>query len=221
MILFFRAISLISFSTKKTIMIQITMRLSLVLVLMACSFIEAQTISSKIIDSVSKQPLPFVTVQFNKGGVITNEEGRFSLLLEKTAKPTDSLKISCLGYETLSKPLNQFKDSIIYLVPRAIELKSVIVSNKVFTAEEIIEKVKENIDKNYNFDLTKKRLFFRQSEHQNFSKTDYKLKKSSIDALNKPFWIVSWHPSRKTTHSTQRCCVICTADLIRISRKSI
>ena len=202
-------------------MIQITMRLSLVLVLMACSFIEAQTISSKIIDSVSKQPLPFVTVQFNKGGVITNEEGRFSLLLEKTAKPTDSLKISCLGYETLSKPLNQFKDSIIYLVPRAIELKSVIVSNKVFTAEEIIEKVKENIDKNYNFDLTKKRLFFRQSEHQNFSKTDYKLKKSSIDALNKPFWIVSWHPSRKTTHSTQRCCVICTADLIRISRKSI
>ena len=34
------------------------------------------------------------------------------------------------------------------------------------------EKVKENIQMNYNFNLTKKRLFFRESNHQNFIKSD-------------------------------------------------
>ncbi len=168
-------------------MIQTTARITFAFILLICFLGEAQVISSKVIDSISKEPIPYVTVQLNKGGVITNEEGRFSFLLGNNVKPTDSLIISCMGFKTLIKPLNQFTDSVIYLIPRAIELKSVIVSNKVFTAEEIIEKVKENIEKNYDFDLTKKRLFFRQSEHQNFSKMDYKLKKSSIEALHKSF----------------------------------
>ena len=62
-----------------------------------------------------------------------------------------------------------------------------VLSGKKYTADEIIEKVKENIHKNYNFDLTKKRLFFRESEHQNFIKSNYTLKKSTIKELNKPF----------------------------------
>jgi hypothetical protein len=95
--------------------------------------------------------------------------------------------ISCIGFRTIAKPLHQFKDSVIYLVPQTIELKEVVLSSKKYSAEEIIEKVKENITKNYNLDLTKKRLFFRESNHQNFIKSNYTLKKSTIKELNKPF----------------------------------
>ncbi|MDJ0644682.1 MAG: carboxypeptidase-like regulatory domain-containing protein [Flavobacteriaceae bacterium] len=148
---------------------------------------QAQIVSSKIIDSVTKEPVPYATILYKKSGMISNEEGRFSFLYRKDSKPTDTLTISCIGFKTIAKPLNQFKDSVIYLAPKAIELREVVLSSKNYTAEEIIEKVKENIPQNYNFDLTKKRLFFRESNHQNFIKSDYTLKKSTIKELNKPF----------------------------------
>ena len=148
---------------------------------------QAQLINSKIVDSITKEPIPYATIVFKKSGMISNEEGRFSFLFKKGAKPTDTLSISCIGFKTIAKPLNQFKDSVIYLSPKAIELKEVLLTTEKYTAKEIIEKVKANLISNYNFDLTKKRLFFRESNHQNFVKTDYTLKKSTIDALSKPF----------------------------------
>ena len=148
---------------------------------------EAQVINSKIVDSITQEPVPFATIIFKKSGMISNEEGRFSFLFKKDAKSTDTLTISCLGFKTIAKPLNQFKDSLIYLAPKTIELKEVLLTTEQYSAREIIEKVKTNIKRNYNFNLTKKRLFFRESNHQNIAKTDYILKKSTIDALNKPF----------------------------------
>tara|TARA_R110002073_G_scaffold279026_1_gene442784 strand:- start:14692 stop:16245 length:1554 start_codon:yes stop_codon:yes gene_type:complete len=162
---------------------------SLVVFAALCSsfIVQSQVISAKVVDTTTQKPIPYVTIQFNKSGVITNGEGRFSFLPKEQIKATDSLIISCIGFGTVSKALNQFKDSIIYLTPKTIELKEVILTNKKYTAKELIEKVKENITKNYNFDLTKKRLFYRESNHQNFVKSNYTLKKSTIDALNKPF----------------------------------
>ena len=148
----------------------------------------AQTITSLVKDATTDSPIPYATVQLsNKKGIITNEEGRFSLILDQTFKDTDSLFISCIGYETIGKPLNQFTESVILLVPKAIELNPVIVSNKQYTAEELIEGVKNNMQRNYSRDLTKKRLFFRDSYHQNLSKTDYTFKESTIDELNERF----------------------------------
>ena len=167
---------------------KITLQLFVALSLLTYFSNYAQAISSKVVDSISQEPIPYVTIQLsNKKGVITNEEGRFSLLLSEAVKPTDTLFISCIGYQSIAKPLNKFTSDIIYMVPKAIELNSVVVTNKEYTTEEIIQKVKENMQKNYNFDLTKKRLFFRQSDYQNITKTDYTFKKSTIDALNKPF----------------------------------
>ena len=161
--------------------------LSLLLVVFCSFYTKAQVINSKILDSITQEPIPYVTIQLNKRGVISNEEGRFSFLLDDNIKVTDSIIISCIGFKTISKSLNQFKDSVIYLSPKAIELKEIVLTNKRFTAEEIIDKVRENMDKNYNFDLTKKRMFFRESNHQNFVKSNYTLEKSTIDALNKSF----------------------------------
>jgi len=166
---------------------QITIRPLLFFIVFCSFYSKAQVINSKILDSITQEPIPYVTIQWNNRGVISNEEGRFSLLLNNTIKATDSIIISCIGFETILRPLKQFQDSIIYLKPKAIELKEIVLTNKQYTAEEIIEKAKENVDKNYNFDLTKKRMFFRESNHQNFVKTNYTLEKSTIDALNKSF----------------------------------
>lgn len=149
--------------------------------------IVSQNISSKIIDTTTLEPVPYVTVQLKNKGVITNEEGRFNFLLDKDIVETDSLFISCIGYESIKKPLNQFTEAVIYLHPKEIELNEVIVSNKQYTAKEIIDLVKNNLAKNYSENFTKKRLFFRRSSFQNTNKIDYILKKSTIEAFNKKF----------------------------------
>ena len=148
---------------------------------------QAQSLSSRILDSLTQKPIPYATVQLKNKGVITNEEGQFKFLLDESIQETDSLLISSIGYESLAKPINEFTKNVIYLSPKAIELREVIVSNKNFTAEEIVEMVQENLEKNYRKELSKKRLFLRQSDENRVLKTDYRIKESTIDALNKSF----------------------------------
>jgi len=93
----------------------------------------SQTLTSIIIDSASQEPIPYVTVKLKNKGVITNEEGRFTFQLDDTIQPTDSLFISCIGYASLGKPLNQFTEKQIVLVAKAIDLNPVIVTNKNYT----------------------------------------------------------------------------------------
>src|SRR5690606_30434979 len=68
--------------------------------------------------------------------------------------------------------------------PKIFELNSVLVSNKIFTADEIIENVVENFEKNHYKPYTKKRVFIRDSYNQSLDHIDYKIKKSTIDEIN-------------------------------------
>lgn len=150
--------------------------------------LQAQVISGTLLDSTTLKAVPYATVQLgNSRGVISNEEGQFNLLLDKTSKNTDSLFISCMGYKTLGRTIGQFNDSLIYLNPKPIALNSVIVSNKQYNADDILELVESNLDKNYNRDLTKKRLFFREYYYQHLYRSKYSDLKSTISAFNKSF----------------------------------
>ncbi|WP_291864602.1 carboxypeptidase-like regulatory domain-containing protein [Maribacter sp.] len=168
---------------------------------------QAQTLTATVVDSTSQKPIPYVTVKLKNKGVITNEEGRFSFLLNNEIKATDSLFISCIGYATLGKPINEFQENTIYLQPMAIELNPVIVSNKQYTAEEIIDMVEDNLEKNYNSNLSKKRLFFRDSYYQSFNKMDYTFVKSTIDAFNKNFLdsVLNSVPKRSSYYTEVLC----------------
>ncbi|WP_396635999.1 carboxypeptidase-like regulatory domain-containing protein [Maribacter sp. R77961] len=168
------------------------------------SSLYAQTLSSRILDSVTQKPIPYVTVLLNNKGVITNEEGQFTFLLDESIQATDSLLISCIGYESLGKPIKEFQENAIYLSPKAIELKEVIVSNKNYTPKEIIELVEENLEKNYRIGFTKKRLFLRESYQNTILKTNYTIKESTIPAFNKPFLdsVIRTVP-RKDTYYTE------------------
>ncbi len=181
---------------------KITQQLILSLFLFSIVMVEAQTLTSVIIDSATQKPIPFVTVQLKKKGVITNEEGRFTFQLDTSIKPTDSLFISCIGYASIKKPLNQFTESQIIMAAKAIDLNPVIVSNKQYTPREIIEEVEKNIVKNYNLSFSKKRIFFRETYDNRVLKTDYVLKKSSIEAFNEAFIdrVISQVPKNNTLY---------------------
>jgi hypothetical protein len=91
-----------------------------------------------------QEAIPFATVQYSAHkGVITNEEGRFAF----TAKleEADTIKISSLGYEAFHTAAPQFKDSVIFLKPQSIKLSDVFLSNKNLSGEEILERVKKNV----------------------------------------------------------------------------
>lgn len=168
-------------------MLRIIPQFLLVSLLFFTSLGSSQTLTSVIVDSASQKPIPYVTVQLKKRGVITNEEGRFTFQLDNTIQPTDSLFISCIGYASIGRPLNQFNENQIVLAAKAIDLNPVIVTNKNYTPEEILEIVEDSITKNYNLGLAKKRVFLRETYSSQIIKTDYKLKKSTIEAFDKQF----------------------------------
>ena len=149
--------------------------------------VNAQSLSATVIDSVSQQPIPFASVQLKENWAITNEEGDFNLIFDEAISEADSLTVSSMGYETLTRPIAEFNSTKISLVPKAIELREVIVSNKNYTADEIMDFVEDNLEKNYSNDLSKKRLFHRTTNTDRWTKSDFKVKKSSIDVLNQQF----------------------------------
>ena len=59
------------------------------------------------------------------------------------------------------------------------------MSSDPLEPKEIIEKVKENLDANYKVNLSKKKVFFRQSDLNQMKKVDFGFKKSTIAELDK------------------------------------
>jgi len=61
----------------------------------------AQTFSARVLDMETKQPIPYATVETGLNqGLITNEDGEFTFLLENIKQPQDSIFVSYMGYET-------------------------------------------------------------------------------------------------------------------------
>ncbi|MGS2761174.1 carboxypeptidase-like regulatory domain-containing protein [Sinomicrobium sp. M5D2P9] len=166
--------------------------------------IAQQSVTAKIIDSTNKKPVPFATVSINNEiGVISSESGDFTLHLKNDAKVNDSLYISCLGYGEKVFSLARFKDPLIVLAPKALELDEVVLLNKNYTAEEIMEHVKDSLEKNYDFDLLKQKLFFRKSDYIYIDKKETTLKKSTIPEFNQSFVDSLMHaiPDYNSIHS--------------------
>ncbi len=151
--------------------------------------IQAQEpINATLIDSTTQKTIPYATITLNDSyGVISNNYGKFLIHLEKETIPTDSLFISCLGYETKHLAVDIFKDSIIFLTPKTIELNEVLVSKKNYNVDEIIANVKESLNSNYDLDYLKSKLFYRESYYTNIIKSEIKIKKTTIPEFNQEF----------------------------------
>ena len=144
-----------------------------------------QEYQSQIIDSKTKEPLAYATVKFGKNqGVISNDEGVFRFIIQKSPSSTDSLTVSYMGYTSKSFALSNSLPETIELAENTITLDQVFLTDNPLSAEEVIEKVKERLDENYNKEFTSRKFFIRKSDLNNLDHIDFDIKKSSIDELN-------------------------------------
>jgi len=146
----------------------------------------SQNFSGTVVDAKTEEPIAFATVETGEHqGVISNEEGVFAFELDKIRKPLDSIYVSSMGYAKMGIARDTPTNVIIKLTPAPFTLQKVFVSNMNLSPNEIIEKVKENLDANYKVALTKKKIFFRQSDFNKMGKVDFGFEESTIEELNK------------------------------------
>ena len=164
-----------------------SLKYSLTLVsILIFSYANAQSFSAKVIDQDTKEPISYATIETGLyQGMVSNEEGAFTFLLENIKQPQDSIYISYMGYETKGLVFEENEGITIALLPRLYELKEVFLTTELLTIKEIIERVKDNLGKNYASILSKKKIFFRQSDICHIKKMDFGFKKSTIEELNK------------------------------------
>ncbi|QRM90443.1 carboxypeptidase-like regulatory domain-containing protein [Lacinutrix sp. WUR7] len=140
--------------------------------------IEAQTISGKVISS-SNEEIPFATIQIgNDYGVISNEEGNFSIET-KGFIATDSVTISCLGFEKNAFILEDFTSKEYVLNEKLNELSEVFLNHTALSADSIMFYVNANLKTNYKLDLNDFKVFSRKTDYIVGDLADFKIKKST------------------------------------------
>ncbi len=159
-------------------------KLIFLFVLLFASNIYSQSLKVKVLDSVSFAPIPYATVYFsNNKGIISDENGIFELIIREL-KNQDSLFVSSMGYKKASFSLNEFRDTIVFLPPKPIFLDDVILTNRNLSSKEIIKKVIENFDRNYEKGITKNKIFLSRKAKGTIEKFNINKFKSSIQEID-------------------------------------
>ncbi|MDR6301373.1 carboxypeptidase-like regulatory domain-containing protein [Mesonia maritima] len=143
--------------------------------------LSAQTLSGIILSNETEKGIPNATVEISQNyGVITNQNGNFEIEVDKFSS-TDSLRFSSLGYQSLKIAIKDFKkDTIIHLNKKVDQLDDVYLVNKNIEAQKIIEKAKQNINKNYSLDSLEFKIRHKLTEKYIFNDFDLKLKKINL-----------------------------------------
>ncbi len=145
----------------------------------------SQDLTATIVDAQTEAPIPFATIVTGEhSGLITNEAGVFTITQAQLKRIKDSIFISSMGYENVAlwKPTGNLT---IRLTPKTFELAEVFINANPLSAQEVIDKVKENLNTNYTIAPSKRKIFFRQSDINFMDKVDFGFKKSTIKELNK------------------------------------
>jgi len=139
----------------------------------------------QIIDSISGQAVAYSNVYFsNNNGLISDEDGSFELIKSQLSEK-DSMHISMLGYKKSSFLIKDFNDTLIKLVQSPIKLSDVILTNKKFSSEEIISKVVENIDNNYEKQFTENKIYLSRKSNTRTERFIINKFKSTVPEINK------------------------------------
>jgi hypothetical protein len=124
--------------------------LFLILLLPGNLYAQEGFVSGRVTDSISHEPLAFVSIVYNKNGqgVVTNLEGIFRI---PRSNNIQFLKLRYVGYrsKTVGYSPNQFKSGqIITLAPEPFDIAEVVVYPAENPAHRIIKKAAENRNKN-------------------------------------------------------------------------
>lgn len=120
-----------------------------ILFLPFCAFAQIK-IEGKVIDAVTKQPIPYVNLESfkYKTGTQSNQDGAFIFELQQ-GKTSDTLKISCVGYS--SKYITSLKSgtgTFYELLPTSITLNEVVIKKGKAVLKEVgvLEKTGSNFN---------------------------------------------------------------------------
>jgi len=135
------------------------MRLGFIFLFIFNSYAFCQKIiEGTILDKETKKPVPFASIGIigTAKGTSSNLNGQFSVSLNET----DSLKISCVGYESLSLSSGQLLP-FIDLVPIITQLSEIVILDRAINARKVLRKAFANIDLNYNDRPFLQQFFYR------------------------------------------------------------
>ena len=141
------------------------------------NILKAQSINGKITNE-KNEPIPFATVQIGTDyGVISNDEGNFSIVTTGF-NPTDSVTISCLGYEKLGMQLQEFSSKKYIMNEMVNELSEVFITDRQLSIDSIMYYVNANLKKNYKIDAQAYKFFGRRTEYIVGKTADFEIEKS-------------------------------------------
>jgi hypothetical protein len=134
------------------------------------------TISGKVIDSKTLEPLPYANLIVKKKSFATlsNATGEFVFHIPRSSGE-DTLLITFIGYEIKElaiQGIDKSKSQEILLVPKDVLLKEVIVSNKRLSALDVIKEALRKIPSNYSGQPHVLKGFFRDWRTVNFMKDE-------------------------------------------------
>ena len=115
----------------------------IILIILLCLFKlpawAQQTISAHVVDSETGEALPYVNIYISsENGTMCNVDGNFSI----SAMPTDTLRISRIGYETLLIVANKVHE-VVKLDPIENMMNEVTVSGYKDLLGNIVGKLEE------------------------------------------------------------------------------
>jgi len=153
--------------------------LSLLLTLIVPVNAQTTTVSGKIVDAISREPLPFVNIIF-KGttdGATTDIEGHYTI---STASSSDSIIISYVGYNRTTRAVKRgITQQINIGLAQGVELMMVTVRPGENPAHRILRKIIANKDKN---DREKLDAY----QYEVYNKVEFDLNNLSEDFQNNP-----------------------------------
>ncbi|MCC5943914.1 MAG: carboxypeptidase-like regulatory domain-containing protein [Bernardetiaceae bacterium] len=108
------------------------------------SEVRSQNLEGQVFDAETKEPLTGASVYLDGTtlGTVTDSEGKYSI--EVSQRINTNLIIRFIGYksEVIANPF-ETKFSKVYLQPSTAELEEIIVSDGLFTREEMLEAFRE------------------------------------------------------------------------------
>lgn len=177
----------------------------------------------KIIDSITKESIPFATIVFiendtNKMSIVTNEDGSFSIPNSSSPK---KVKISAIGYE--EQLFYLFNSNRLLLKPQRSLLPEIVVKSKAKktrSANAIIKHVANRFDDNYgNFSFSQSLKF--SSEIYNYDTLKEKAEefvkvyyRNADKNLKSPNWIKDTLYQDKLFTNFIGVPHLCTGDII-------
>jgi Family of unknown function (DUF5686)/CarboxypepD_reg-like domain len=161
--------------------VKIKLQIAISVLLLSCSaFAQTKIISGIVKDVHSEERIPFASVQFKGTGTgkLTDSAGQFTFHVSNY--PSDTLEISCVGYELQKIAVNTQKDSVelFIFLQRATFKEAAVVRTKINKGLFLWRKIVANKSRNDKFR-------FDNFSYELYNKLELDLKNFKFDKFSK------------------------------------